>query len=46
MRMKEDVMNNGLTKSGYNVQIATENQFIINYGIYWRLTDWGTMIHF
>ena len=36
-------MNNGQTKPGYNVQIATENQFITNYGIYWRPTDWGTM---
>ena len=28
MRMKEDAMNNGQTKPGYNLQIATENQFI------------------
>ena len=27
MRMKEDAMNNGQTKPGYNVQISTENQF-------------------
>jgi len=46
MRMKEDAMNNGQTKPGYNVQIATENQFITNYGIYWRPSDWGTMIPF
>ena len=46
MRMKEDAMRNGQTKPGYNVQIATENQFITNYGIYWRPTDWGTMIPF
>lgn len=46
MRMKEDAMNNGQTKPGYNVQIATENQFITNYGIYWRPTDWGTLIPF
>lgn len=39
-------MNNDQTKPGYNVQIATENQFITNYGIYWRPTDWGTMIPF
>ena len=42
MRMKEDAMLNGQTKPGYNVQISTENQFITNYGIYWRPTDWGT----
>ena len=35
MRMKVDAMNNGQTKPGYDVQIATENQFITNYGIYW-----------
>lgn len=46
MRMKEDAMNNGQTKPGYNVQISTENQFITNYGIYWRPTDTGTLIDF
>ena len=45
-KVKEDAMNNGQTKPGYNVQIATENQFITNYGIYWRPTDWGTLIPF
>ena len=39
-------MRNGQTKPGYNVQISTENQFITNYGIYWRPTDWGTLIPF
>ncbi len=34
MRMKEDAMNNGQTKPGYNVQIATKNQFITNYNIF------------
>lgn len=28
MRMKEDAMNNGQTKPGYNLQISAENQFI------------------
>ena len=46
MRMKEDAMNNGQTKPGYNVQIATENQFITNYDIFWRPTDQGTLIPF
>ncbi len=46
MRMKEDAMRNGQTKPGYNLQIATENQYITNYGIYWRPTDWGTLIPF
>lgn len=46
MRMKEDAMNNGQTKPGYNVQIATENQFITNYGLYHLPNDQGTMIPF
>src|SRR5690606_29023160 len=31
MRMKEDHMLNGQLKAGYNVQISTCNQFIVNY---------------
>ena len=46
MRMKEDAMNNGQTKPGYNIQIATENQFITNYAIFWRPADQGTLIPF
>lgn len=46
MRMKEDAMRNGQLKPGYNVQIATENQFITNYGIFQRPTDTGTLIDF
>ena len=46
MRMKEDAMNNGQTKPGYNVQISTENQYITNYGIYWQPNDQGTFIPF
>ena len=44
MRMKEDAMNNGQTKPGYNIQISTENQYITNYGAFWRPTDQGTLI--
>ena len=44
MRMKEDAMNNGQTKPGYNVQISTENQFITHYSTSWRPGDWGTFI--
>ena len=44
MRMKEDAMNNGQTKPGYNIQITTENQYITNYGAFWRPTDQGTLI--
>ena len=34
MRMKEDAMNNGQIKPGYNLQIATENQFITNFAFF------------
>lgn len=34
MRMKEDAMNNGQTKPGYNLQIATENQFITDFAFF------------
>ena len=44
-RMKEDAMNNGQTKPGYNVQISSENQFITHYTMSWRPTDWGTFIN-
>ena len=44
MRMKEDAMNNGQTKPGYNVQISTENQFITNYGIFHQPNDQSTLI--
>ncbi len=45
MRMKEDAMNNGQTKPGYNIQISTENQFITHYSTSWRANDWGTFIN-
>ena len=39
MRMKEDHMKNGQLKPGYNVQMATENQFILFYSIHQRPSD-------
>lgn len=39
MRMKEDHMKNGQLKPGYNVQMATENQFVLFYSIHQRPTD-------
>jgi hypothetical protein len=39
MRMKEDHMRNGQLKPGYNVQIGTENQFILGYTVHQRPTD-------
>ena len=46
MRMKEDHMKNGQLKPAYNIQIATENQFITNLAIYRRAGDTGTLIPF
>ena len=46
MRMKEDAMNNGQTKPGYNLQIGTENQFITNFALYPNPTDTLTYIPF
>ena len=46
MRMKEDAMNNGQTKPGYNLQIATEQQFITDFGFFHNPTDTLTMIPF
>lgn len=37
--MKEDHMKNGQLKPGYNVQLATEKQFILFYSIHQRPTD-------
>ena len=46
MRMKEDAMNNGQTKPGYNLQIGTENQFILDFGLFQSPGDTLTMIPF
>lgn len=46
MRMKEDAMNNGQTKPGYNLQIGTENQFILDFGLFQTPGDPLTMIPF
>ncbi|MFM6402909.1 MAG: IS1182 family transposase, partial [Planktothrix sp.] len=43
MRMKEDHMRNGQLKPGYNVQISTSNQFIVNYTIHHNPTDTTTL---
>src|SRR5690606_10578809 len=43
MRMKEDHMLNGQLKAGYNVQISTCNQFIVNYSIHPDATDTNTL---
>ncbi|WP_342468433.1 IS1182 family transposase [Ureibacillus sp. FSL K6-3587] len=46
MRMKDDYMKNGQLKAGYNVQIATEGQYALAYGIFPNPTDTRTLIPF
>lgn len=43
MRMKEDHMLNGQLKPGYNAQISTENQIIVNYTMHQNPTDTKTL---
>jgi transposase len=43
MRMKEDHMKNGQLKPGYNAQISTENQIIVNYTLHQNPTDTKTL---
>lgn len=43
MRMKEDHMQGGQLKPGYNVQISTSNQFIVNYTVHPNPTDTTTL---
>ena len=39
MRMKDDHMKNGQLKPGYNAQIGTEGQFIVNFSIHQDAND-------
>ena len=43
MRMKEDHMKNGQLKPGYNLQLSTEKQFILNYTLHPNPTDTLTL---
>ena len=43
MRMKEDAMNNGQTKPGYNLQIGTSKQFVTNFDLFPNPTDTLTL---
>lgn len=43
MRMKEDHMRNGQLKPGYNVQIGTENGFVVGYDVFPNPTDTRTL---
>lgn len=44
MRMKEDHMKNGQLKPAYNLQISTNNQYIVNYSLHQQPTDTITLI--
>ena len=43
MRMKEDHMKNGQLKPGYNLQLGTNSQFALAYGLYPNPTDTRTL---
>jgi transposase len=45
-RMKEDHMHTSQLKPAYNVQIATDNQFILGYGVYQKADDTSVFIPF
>ena len=42
MRMKEDHMRNGQLKPGYNLQISTHKQFVVDYTLHQKPTDTTT----
>lgn len=44
MRMKDDHMQNGQLKPGYNLQASTNNQFIVNYTLAQTTADTTTLI--
>ena len=44
MRMKEDHMKNGQLKPGYNLQVSSNNQYIVHYSIHQNTTDTATLI--
>lgn len=46
LKMKEDPMKNGQLKPGYNLQVASQNQFALYYGVFQRPTDTRTLIPF
>lgn len=46
MRMKDDYMQNGQLKAGYNVQVATEGQYSLAYGVFANPTDTKTLLPF
>jgi transposase len=43
MRMKEDHMKNGQLKPAYNVQLSSQNQYIVNYSLHQNPGDTTTL---
>ncbi len=43
MRMKEDHMKNGQLKPGYNLQVSSNNQYIVDYSIHQTTADTTTL---
>ncbi len=43
MRMKDDHMQNGQLKPGYNVQVSSESQFVIHYTLHQTANDLNTL---
>jgi len=43
MRMKEDQIRNGQLKPGYNLQVSSHNQYIVNYSLHQHPTDTTTL---
>ncbi len=44
MRMKEDHLQNGQLKAGYNIQMGTEAQFVVGFSLHQRPADPGCLI--
>lgn len=43
MRMKEDHLGNGQLKAAYNIQVSSNNQYIVNYSIHQKPGDTTTL---
>jgi hypothetical protein len=44
MRMKEDHLHNSQLKAAYNVQMGTENQFVVGYSVHQQAADSACLI--
>lgn len=42
MRMKDDHLGNGQLKAAYNIQVSSNNQFVVDYGIHQTAADTTT----